>query len=306
MRYQLLAAAFAGVVAWPSTALPCQPPIPGFNGGDRIETVPRNAVIAVAGSSIVPVEAVMFEFDFFVNLETELIANGFFGTQYVKATIAGIAAGGIPVTVTFSSPNVEERVVVELEVLPEEDHQPPVGPFNISAAHSYVDDEPVGSCFPNGSRVTITFAPAVDDFRVNYYTIERTDTFAPVGARFHHDADEFTARLYEGEDVGERCYRVVAHDIGGNTSTSDEVCVNLGPDVIQPDAGSPSDTGMPRPDAGQSPVDTGTTPDIGGLVREDGGCGCRTEQTSSSTTGLLVGFVLLVGLASRRRGYRRS
>lgn len=65
--------------------------------------------------------------------------------------------------------------------------------------------------------------------------------------------------------------------------------------ATQPDGGVTNDAGQPVDDAGKPIGDGGTNPG------QNGGCGCTTASSSSSTLAPLAGIALALGLALRRR-----
>jgi hypothetical protein len=211
------------------------------------------------------------------------------------------------------------RHSLRLQVGAAEDHTPPAP---IARPTLSVSDLSINPCTNADSRLlTVTFTPPNDDHGLAAYTLESVRGLGPevvahalVGVDAADPINMVTLTAAIGPAAAD-CYRVVAHDLAGNTSSSPDVCLSPAPPPPPLlDAGLPLDTGVsadvgspvdPRLDAGPVRPDASVARDASGpgsLETLEPECGCQSVSRGAGVDGSAVSVLLaLVWLARRRR-----
>lgn len=297
------ALAFSG----PAVALACSP----FWSLERhsptaTSTVPSNAVFQIVG----PLRPLSIEVgEVGQPLSTPTISNV---PDQSLWRLSDVVQFNLPQV----SPGASIRVVIsdtietiDLVLTPTTaDTTPPAftGAPSVTAQYQPASSVP-GACIPpKHFEVWVGNPGATDDFEIaNYTLIETTGGAVRTLSSYHPTVGHSTATLrgYIPAVPGRHCFAVIARDLAGNETTSDEVCEDFalasidggmldgsGPTADAGDASMPPDAGTGAPDAGALPI--GAT--------EDGGCTCVLLGPPTAPIALLM-FGLL---ALRRRRHR--
>lgn len=239
------------------------------------------------------------------------------GSDLARAPLE-LAAGRV-VSLDVSTPQMGSvRHSLRLRAGSREDLTPPT-PFDTPTLS--IRDQGISPCTNAGWQIlTVTFMPPTDDYGLAAYTLEMIREGGPqviAHTLFGLDAADPINAVTLSASVPPNesgCYRVVAHDLAGNTTASPEVCTGAVPPPPPLDAGPPLDTGVradagspvdPRQDAGPSRPDASVSRDASGpgtLETLEPECGCQSVQRSAGVEGGALSVMLaLVWLARRRQ-----
>lgn len=301
----------------PQAAYPCSQVLQlgPTQPGDGAIDVPLNAALYIHAPNIAGWGIVVDAADDvgrMSRLEAEPLGDGL-----ARAPLT-LTAGRVVTLDVYTLQMASVRHSLRLRAGAREDHTPPT---RLAAPTLSLRDAELSPCTNTSWRIlSATFTPPTDDHGLAAFTLEAIREAGPqviAHTLYGLDAADPIATVTLSASVPPTevgCYRVVAHDLAGNTTESPEVCTGAVPPPPPVDAGLPLDSGVsadagspvdPRLDAGPSRPDASTARDARGpgtLETLEPECGCQGVRRGAGTDGGAVGALLvLVWLARRSR-----